>query len=175
MAKKLGKGPENGQKSTAMVPKMTKQEKKHTKMAKSQENAQQERKESPKHGTKTDGLPQPKRKPAYPRLWQSAKHKSLGGSPEKQQKVEKWKSKITIYDTKRSHQEVYHKDEPHRRTEGPPVDAALTKSQKPASGNFFVCEVDSQAPQRVVQCLLAYKLIHHSGWSAKPTRWSTQT
>ena len=148
MAKKLGKGPENGQKSTAMVPKMTKQ-KKHTKMAKSQENAQQERKESPKHGTKTDGLPQPKRKPAYTRLWQSAKHKSLGGSPEKQQKVEKWKSKMTIYNTKRSRQEVYHKDEPHRRTEGPPVDAALTKSEKPTSGKFFVFEVDRS--QRMVR------------------------
>ena len=41
--------------------------------------------------------------------------------------------------------------------------------------SFFMFEVDSQAPRRAVQCLLAYKLIHHSGWSAKPTRWSTQT
>jgi len=44
------------------------------------------------------------KRPAYPRLWQITKHKSLGGSP-----VIKQKAKTTIYDTK----EMSHKDSPH--------------------------------------------------------------
>ena len=58
---------------------------------------------------------------------------------------------------------------PHSQMQDRPTHKVLLV--RPALGSFFcVFKVDSQAPRRAVQCLLAYKLIHHSGWSARPTR-----